>query len=51
MKFKIKEEYADRWGEEVNEDTIITEEDLEMIARGWDVTPEELMDQLIPVEE
>ena len=50
MTYKIKPEYADLWGEDVNEDTIITESDLEMIARGWEKTPEELMDQLIPQE-
>jgi hypothetical protein len=50
MTYKIKPEYADLWGEDVNENTIITESDLEMIARGWEKTPEELMDQLIPQE-
>lgn len=50
MTYKIKPEYADLWGEDVNEDTIITESDLKMIARGWEKTPEELMDQLIPQE-
>lgn len=50
MTYKIKPEYAGLWGEDVNEDTIITESDLEMIARGWEKTPYELMDQLIPQE-
>ena len=50
MTYKIKPEYADLWGEDVTEETVITEEDLEMMARGWEKTPEELMDQLIPQE-
>lgn len=49
MNYRIKPEYADLWGEDVTEDTIITESDLEMIARGWEKTPDELKDQLIPV--
>ena len=50
MTYKVKPEYFDLWGEDTTEDTIITESDLEMIARGWDKTPDELMDQLIPQE-
>ena len=50
MTYKVKPEYADLWGEDTTEDTVITEDDLEMIARGWDKTPDELMDQLIPQE-
>ena len=49
MTYKIKPEYLDLWGADATEDTIITNEDLEMIARGWEKTPDELMDQLIPV--
>ena len=49
--YKIKPEYADLWGEDVDEDTVITEEELEMITRGWETTPEDVMDQLIPQED
>lgn len=48
--YKIKDEYLDLWGEDATEDTIITEEELEMITRGWDKKPEDVMDQLIPLE-
>ncbi|MBR4352727.1 MAG: hypothetical protein IKQ01_06615 [Bacteroidales bacterium] len=48
MEYKIKKEYLNLWGEEATEDTVITSDDLEMIARGWEKKPEELMDQLIP---
>lgn len=51
MKYRIKPEYADLWGEDVTEDTVITEADLEMIARGWEKDPEELKAQLIEEED
>lgn len=50
MTYKIKPEFLDLWGEDATEDTVITESDLEMIARGWEKTPEELLEQLIPQE-
>lgn len=50
MTYKIKPEFLDLWGEDATEDTVITESDLEMIARGWEKSPEELLEQLIPQE-
>ena len=53
MTYKIKPEFIDLWegGDTSSDpDRIITDEELEMIARGWDKTPDELMDQLIPLE-
>ena len=50
MTYKIKEEYLDLWGEDATEDTVITEDELEMITRVWDKTPADVMDQLIPQE-
>ncbi len=50
MTYKIKPEYLDLWGEDATEDMVITESDLEMIARGWEKNPEDLLDQLIPQE-
>lgn len=50
MTYKIKPEYLDLWGEDAAEDTIITEEELEMIARGWEKNPSDLLEQLIPQE-
>ena len=49
--YRIKPEYIDLWGDEANADTIISGEDLEMIARGWEKTIEEIIDQLEPIEE
>lgn len=51
MTYKIKPEFVNLWGEDATEDTILTEADLEMIARGWEKPVEELLDQLIPQEE
>ena len=50
MTYKIKPEYLDQWGEDATTDTIITEDDLEMITRGWGKKPEDVLDQLIPQE-
>lgn len=47
MMYKIKSEYIDLWGAEANENTILTENDLEAIARGWEKTPADVMDQLV----
>lgn len=44
--YRIKPEYIDLWGDEANADTIISGADLEMIARGWDKTIDEIIDQL-----
>ena len=49
MTYKIKNEYLSLWGDDATEDTVITDEDLKMIASGWEKTPEDLMDQLIPL--
>ena len=51
MNYRIKPEYADLWGEDVTEDTVISETDHEMIARGWEKDPEELKEQLIEMED
>lgn len=50
MKYRIKSEYLDLWGEDATERTVITDDDLEMIARGWDTNPEDLKSQLIKEE-
>jgi len=49
MTYKIKPEYLPLWGEDATEDTVLTEADLEMITRGWDKTPADVMDQLIQI--
>ena len=48
--YKIKPEYIDGWGDDANEDTVLTEEDLEMITSGWEKTPDEVMYQLIEIK-
>jgi len=49
-KYKIKPEYLDLWGDDATEETIITEAELEMITRGWEKEPDDVMDQLIPLD-
>lgn len=44
MIYKVKPEFLDLWG--ADSSGIITEDDLEMIARGWEKKPEDLYDQL-----
>ena len=46
-RFKVKPEFYNLWGEETTEDTILTEEDVAEIARGWDKTADDVLDQLI----
>ena len=48
MTYKIKPEFLELWGEDATEETILTEQDVEDIARGWDKTSADVMDQLIP---
>ena len=48
--YRIKPEYLDKWGPDAYPDTLVTWNDIEMIARGWDMKPEELLDQLIEEE-
>ena len=50
MTYKIKPEYLAQWGEDATEDTVLTMADIEAITRGWDLTPSDIMDQLIPQE-
>ncbi len=44
--YRVNPEYANLW--DANEDTVLTADDVEMIARGWDKTVEDIIDQLIP---
>ena len=45
--YTVKPEYLDQWGEDVTEDTIITQDELERLAAEWDKPVEELLEQLI----
>lgn len=48
--YKIKEEYLDRWGEDVTADDIVTQEELERLASEWEIPVEELMEQLEEID-
>lgn len=48
MTYKIKPEFIDLFGDEANENTVLTESDLEMMARGWEKSVNEILPQLIP---
>ncbi len=42
--YRIKPDYMDLWGNGYED--IVTQEQLEAITRGWEMRPEEVMDQL-----
>lgn len=44
--YRIKEEYLDRWGEDVPNGYIVKQEELERLAREWEIPVEELLEQL-----
>lgn len=44
--FRIKPEYIPLWGEDATEDTVLTEDEVADIARGWDVPVVSLLGQL-----
>jgi len=48
MTYKIKPEFFHLWGEETDENTILDDSDLEMIARGWGVSVNSIISQLVP---
>lgn len=45
--YTVKEEYLSQWGEDVTEDTIITQAELERLSAEWGKPVEELLEQLI----
>ena len=45
--YKIKQEFFDLWGEDTTIDTVLTRDEAEMIAKGWDKTFEDIENQLI----
>ena len=49
-RYKIRPEYACLWGKDVTEDTVITHQELERVARGWGMPASQLIYQLIPVD-
>ena len=48
--YRIKEEFLDRWGEDVTEDYIVTQEELERLASEWEIPVEGLLEQLEEID-
>lgn len=48
--YRIRPEYIDNWGPDATADTVITGKELDMYARGWDMSRWELIEQLIEEE-
>ena len=44
--YTIMPEYLDQWGADADENTIITQDDVERLATDWETSVEELLDQL-----
>ena len=44
--YKVKEEFWSNWGTEVNENTIITEDEVNRLSAEWGVACEDLVEQL-----
>ena len=44
--YTIKPEYLPLWGEDADENTIITQDDVERFAADWEKPVEELLEQL-----
>ena len=51
MMWKIKPEFIDLWGSEADENTRITESDLDALSRAWEKPKFELLSQLIPISQ
>ena len=49
--YTIKPEYFDLWDEEANENTVLTENDVEQFAEDWEMSVAELKNQLDEHEE
>lgn len=50
MNYKIKLDYLSDWGSDVDEDTVISEEELNRLSDEWDVPVEKLLKELIPID-
>lgn len=46
--YRIKPEYIDLWGSDATLDTIVTSDIIESCARGFEMSVEEVMEQLYP---
>lgn len=50
MNYKIKDEYLVDWGLDVNEDTIISESELQRLSEEWEIPVDRLLNELIPID-
>ena len=48
--YRIKKEYLDRWGEDVPDGYIVTQEELERLSDEWEIPVEELLEQLEEID-
>jgi hypothetical protein len=48
--YHIKPDFLSEWGEECNEDTVITEDELRRLSEEWGIPVEELLDQLEEID-
>ena len=46
--YTIKPEYIDLFGYDANTDMVITHDDIESLARGWEKPVDEIIEQLTP---
>jgi hypothetical protein len=44
--YTVKPKYLPLWGEDADENTIISQDDVERLATAWETSVEELLDQL-----
>lgn len=49
-RYTIKPDYADWWGDEFTETTVLTEEQVKDIARGWEMPLEEMLEGLEEID-
>ena len=47
--YKVQPEYFSQWGSDVDEDTVITEDEVERLAAEWEKDVETLKQQLIEI--
>lgn len=48
--YKIKTEYIDAFGDESDENTVLTDSDLEMISRGWEMNIDDILFMVTEIE-
>ena len=51
MKYRVMNEYLDKWTRESVDELIVDDAEIARLAREWDVTVDELMEQVEKIEE